>query len=88
MRFEFESKEYKDCYFYPLTIRTLHSLIRISTAFAKTRISLTIEKEDVENAVDLLKNSFYEECQNYSNYIGIDNDINKNLYYKQLEKKE
>ena len=45
----------------PVTVRTLESLIRLSTAFAKTRLSQKVEKQDALNAVDLLTNSFFPE---------------------------
>ena len=45
----------------PVTVRTLESLIRLSTAFAKARLSQKVEKQDALNAVDLLTNSFFPE---------------------------
>ena len=45
----------------PVTVRTLESLIRLATAFAKARLSQKVEKQDALNAVDLLTNSFFAE---------------------------
>ena len=45
----------------PITVRTLESLIRLSTAFAKARLSQKVEKEDAENALELLTNSLFPE---------------------------
>ena len=45
----------------PVTVRTLESLIRLSTAFAKARLSQKVEKIDAEQAVDLLLNTIFQE---------------------------
>jgi len=45
----------------PVTVRTLESLIRLATAFAKARLSQKVEKQDALNAVELLTNSFFAE---------------------------
>ena len=45
----------------PITVRTLESLIRIATAFAKARLSQKVEREDAENALELLANSLFHE---------------------------
>ena len=45
----------------PITVRTLESLIRIATAFAKARLSQKVEREDAENALELLASSFFHE---------------------------
>ena len=45
----------------PITVRTLESLIRLSTAFAKARLSQKVEKEDAQNALELLTNSLFPE---------------------------
>ena len=43
----------------PITVRTLNSLIKISTAFAKCRLSQKIEREDCEDALELLCDSIF-----------------------------
>ena len=45
----------------PVTVRTLESLIRLSTAFAKARLSQKVEKIDAKQAVDLLLNTIFQE---------------------------
>ena len=45
----------------PVTVRTLESLIRLSTAFAKARLSQKVEKIDAEQAIDLLLNTIFQE---------------------------
>jgi DNA replication licensing factor MCM3 len=47
----------------PITVRTLESLIRIATAFAKARLSQKVERQDCENALDLLASSFFHETE-------------------------
>ena len=44
----------------PVTVRTLESLIRLSTAFAKARLSQKVEKKDAEQAFDLLLNTIFQ----------------------------
>ena len=43
----------------PITVRTLNSLIKISTAFAKCRLSQKIEREELEDALELLCDSIF-----------------------------
>lgn len=43
----------------PVTARTLETLIRLSTAHAKCRISRTVDAKDVTEAVAILKFAFY-----------------------------
>lgn len=45
----------------PLTVRTLETLIRLSTAHAKLRLSKTVEKGDCEVALELLNFALYHE---------------------------
>ena len=47
----------------PITVRTLESLIRLATAFAKARLSQKVEKEDAANAADLLSKTIFPENQ-------------------------
>ena len=44
----------------PVTVRTLESLIRLSTAFAKARLSQKVEKKDAEQAFVLLLNTIFQ----------------------------
>ncbi|KAJ3037653.1 MCM DNA helicase complex subunit [Rhizophlyctis rosea] len=45
----------------PITARTLETLIRLSTAHAKARLSPMVDEEDVEVAVEILKFALYKE---------------------------
>ena len=45
----------------PITVRSLESLIRLSTAFAKARLSSKIEKVDCIEALELLTQSLFNE---------------------------
>ena len=48
----------------PLTIRQLQAMRRLSTAFAKLRFSKFVDKEDVDNAWDLYKQSLISSSNN------------------------
>lgn len=45
----------------PLTARTLETLIRLSTAYAKARLSATVEEQDAEAAEALLRYALFKE---------------------------
>ena len=45
----------------PLTARTLETLIRLSTAHAKARLANTVDAEDAQVAVDILKFALFRE---------------------------
>lgn len=45
----------------PVTARQLETLIRLSTAMAKTRLSRTVDKSDAENAYQLLHYACFKE---------------------------
>ena len=52
----------------PITARTLESLIRIATAFAKARLSNKVERQDCENALELVADSIFHENIRENNY--------------------
>ena len=52
----------------PITARTLESLIRIATAFAKARLSNVVERIDCENALELVADSIFHENVRENNY--------------------
>jgi DNA replication licensing factor MCM3 len=52
----------------PITARTLESLIRIATAFAKARLSNKVERQDCEDALELVADSIFHENIRENNY--------------------
>ena len=76
----------------PITVRTLESLIRIATAFAKARLSPKVEKQDCQNALELLADSiFYENERNEGydddNYMDLVNEEEEDDRNKKKNKK-
>ncbi len=47
----------------PITARTLETLLRLSTAHAKARLSSRVERLDAEAAVEILQFALYAEVQ-------------------------
>jgi len=50
----------------PLTARTLETLIRLATAYAKARLSATVEEQDAEAAEALLRYALFKEVMKSS----------------------
>ena len=80
----------------PVTVRTLESLIRLSTAFAKARLSQKVEKKDAEQAFDLLLNTIIqgneekedEEEDNKMDLVEEEENDKRKKKSKKKEKKE
>jgi DNA replication licensing factor MCM3 len=45
----------------PITVRTLETLIRLSTSVAKLRLSKDVEIKDCKEALDLFKSAYFGE---------------------------
>ena len=79
----------------PVTVRTLESLIRLSTAFAKARLSQKVEKKDAEQAFVLLLNTIFQgneekedEEDNKMDLVEEEEDDKRKKNTKKKEKKE
>ena len=68
----------------PITVRTLESLIRIATAFAKARLSQKVERQDCENALELVADSIFHDNERIDNYEDDENYMD--LVYEEEEK--
>ena len=62
----------------PITVRSLESLIRLSTAFAKARLSPKVEKVDCIEALELLTQSLFNETDEKEEVEEILNENNNN----------
>lgn len=47
----------------PITVRTLETIIRLSTAHAKLRISKSVDLKDIDVAYELVEMSIFQETQ-------------------------
>ena len=66
----------------PVTVRTLETIIRLATAHAKLRMSKTIEKSDVNIAVNMIHLSIFGE------ELDSENDENNNNKKSPAQKKK
>lgn len=48
----------------PVTVRTLETLIRLSTAHAKARLSRTVQLEDAQAAIELVQFAYFKKVVN------------------------
>jgi len=69
------SEEKQKCDF-PITVRTLETLIRLASAHAKLRMSKAISEEDAEVAYDMLSYALFNEGKN-DNYKKEDDNENE-----------
>lgn len=89
-RKKYQSKDEKDNLKLPITVRTLETLIRLSSAHAKIRLSKVITEVDVNAGYDLLYFTLLgetdEEKQMRINQVEIENDKLSKENQKQIKK--
>lgn len=72
----------------PITVRTLETLIRLSTAHAKARLSKNVEVVDCEFAVEILKYTLGDDKAKKNSLKKVDEDYQKNNLEENNKKRE
>ena len=57
----------------PITVRTLETLIRLSTAHAKIRLAKSVNQEDCEAAMELMNYALFHEKKENMNFVEMNN---------------
>ena len=59
----------------PVTVRTLETIIRLSTAHAKLRFSKTVEMSDIDIAFGMLNEAIFQEHIEQKNAVKVDEEM-------------